>query len=960
MRWWWWIVVVFVGGGCVKPVDSASPSRDRDSRPFPVVDHVLSNGLRVLLSENPGTARISARVIVRAGSADEPRDATGLAHYLEHLLANKGTQQLGTTNWEAEKPHLDEVRALYDRLFETKDEAARTAIYARIAETAAKANQYAVQNELKQLWGVLGGQRLNAFTNRDITAYVVDLPANRLAHWARIEGDRFRSPVFRSFQTEVETVYEEKNRSLDNPGRAVFRTLAAEVFANTPYAVPTLGTIEHLKNPSVSKTEKFFRDWYVPSNMAVVLAGDFDANEVIPLLEAELGALPRGEAPPRPEVPLTPIRGERRVDIVHQGAPELVLAWATVPWGHPDHLPLVMARSLLVNGATGILDRTLIQPKRVLRASAGAWHQTRVGAFYLTARPREGQALGDLEDLLDRALEDLRQGDFTADDLAAVVLQARISDKLERESNARRVSTLTAAVQYDTTLDAVLGFTDRLAEVDRDDVLRVVQDHLGPNRVQIRKTTGQPDLPSIVAPELPPVELNTGAHSPFYDAIVAMPVVDEVPQTVVENRDYAVVETDAGRLYASTNPFSDLFSVTWRWEVGAEADPGLCTAWRLFDASGAGDDDLAAFELARYRRGIRISTSCSRYTSSLTVSGEEAQFEEALAMVARRIREPRVEEGKLAKIVEDVIRSRTDAKTTSRTKADALGNYARRGTDSVYLASVLTDEALRGLAEPVLQAKLARLWAQQATLFYVGTRSPADVADALSPGDRTFAPAATRPRVRVVRRSEPEVLLLDVDAVQSAVRLYVPGDRFDREAQAQHRWLGEVLGGSAGLVFQEVRESRGLAYSASGGYRSPAEPGDDGYLYAALSTQADKTASAAALVTDLLRPPAPDAARYERARAAAIESIRTQRLTFRQVGPQVASWHRQGFLTDPRAERITALESLTPEDLAPWYARLQEQPFTLAIAGDLDRIDRTALEQLGRVREVTLEQLIGY
>jgi len=958
VRWWWWIVGLILIG-CAKPMKPSAGGADR-SAPFPVVDHTLSNGLRVLLSPNPGTARISARVVVRAGSADEPRDATGLAHYLEHLLANKGTERLGTTDWEAEKPHLDLVRALYDELFETPDEAARAEVYARIAEAAAEANQYAVQNELKQLWGVLGGERLNAFTNRDITAYVVDLPANRLAHWARIEGDRFHSPVFRSFQTEVETVYEEKNRALDDPGRAIWRALAAEVFANTPYAVPTLGTIEHLKNPSVSKTEAFFRTWYVPSNMAVVLAGDLEPDEAIDLLEAELGSLPRGEAPPRSPVPLAPLSGERTVEVVHQGSPELLLAWPTVPYGHEDHLPLVMARQLLSNGATGILDRTLLQPKRVRSADAGAWHQARVGAFYLRAQPREDQSLDDLVPLLDRALDDLRQGDFTADDLAAVVRQSRIRDKLERESNARRVSTLTAAVQYDVSLEDVLAYSDRLAALTPDDVLRVVRAHLGPDRVQLRKVPGTPEIPSITAPELPPVELRTGAHSAFYDEIVGMPIDAVEPPQLVEGRDYEVVETAAGRLYATPNPYSDLFSITWRWERGSDQEPGLCEAWRLFEASGAGDDDLTAFERWRYESGIRISTSCSRYRSELTVSGEEDRFDDALARVAQRIAEPRVDAGKLDKIVADVIQSRTDAKTTSRTQASALASFALRGTDSPWLMAELDDDELRALTEDELQTALRDLWGHQATVFYVGVRPSADVARAIAPPERTFEPAPTRPHIRVRRRSEPEVLLLDVDAVQSAVRLYVPGDRFDAEQLPAHRWLAEVLGGSAGLVFQEVRESRGLAYSAFGGYASPDEPGDDGFLYAGLGTQADKTASATKLVIDLLRPPSPDPGRYARAKDAAIEGIRTERLTFREFGPRVARWHRQGFASDPRPAWLTAIEALTPDDLAPWYARLQEEPYVVAIAGDLDRIDLDRLEKLGSVRRVGLDDLFGY
>ncbi len=272
--------------------------------PMAVSVHTLDNGLTVYLSENHEEARVSARISVRAGGAQDPDDATGMAHYLEHMLANKGSRRLGTLDYEAEAPHLERIRALFDQLGEAPDDEAFAAIYAALDAEGLEAQRYVLPNELKQVYGLLGARGLNAFTNHDSTQYVNDIPANALTAWATLEGDRFSAPVFRAFQTEVETVYEEKNRSMDNPGRAIGEAMSAALFGDHPYGRPVLGTIEHLKRPSISKTEAYFERWYVPDNMAVILAGDFDSAEALALIEEHLGGLtPAGlerEDPPPP------------------------------------------------------------------------------------------------------------------------------------------------------------------------------------------------------------------------------------------------------------------------------------------------------------------------------------------------------------------------------------------------------------------------------------------------------------------------------------------------------------------------------------------------------------------------------------------------------------------------------------------------------------------------------------
>ncbi|MDO8757092.1 MAG: pitrilysin family protein, partial [Elusimicrobiota bacterium] len=257
----------------------------RANDPMEVSIHRLANGLTVYLSPNKGAPRVSTRVIVRAGSKNDPADSTGMAHYLEHMLF-KGTSRLGTLDYEKERPHLEKIRAQYEELFKTKDETGRAKIYKAIDAENIAASARAVPNEFDRFYRNIGAEGLNAYTSDEETVYVVSIPANRLEAWAKVEAERFKNPVFRLFQTEIETVYEEKNRSMDNAERILSDEVENRLYKQHPYGQqPILGSVEHLKNPSLEKMYAFYVRWYAPNNMALALSGDFDRAKTLDLIK---------------------------------------------------------------------------------------------------------------------------------------------------------------------------------------------------------------------------------------------------------------------------------------------------------------------------------------------------------------------------------------------------------------------------------------------------------------------------------------------------------------------------------------------------------------------------------------------------------------------------------------------------------------------------------------------------
>ena len=254
----------------------------------------LSNGMKVWLNEDHSQPKVFGAVVVQAGAKDCPN--TGIAHYFEHIMF-KGTEEIGTVDYEKEKPWLDSISAAYDRLAATTDVAQREIIQKDINRLSQKAGEYAIPNEFNSLISRYGGSELNAGTSFDFTFYHNMFTPQFMEQWCQLNSDRLINPVFRMFQGELETVYEEKNMGSDQMSNAMRETIFKELFGTQPYAYPVIGSTENLKNPKLSEMKKFYEQYYVGCNMGLVLSGDFDSETIMPLLERTFGRIQRGTMP---------------------------------------------------------------------------------------------------------------------------------------------------------------------------------------------------------------------------------------------------------------------------------------------------------------------------------------------------------------------------------------------------------------------------------------------------------------------------------------------------------------------------------------------------------------------------------------------------------------------------------------------------------------------------------------
>lgn len=917
----------------------------------PVQVHRLDNGAEVWLRVERTEPRVAARVLVKAGASREPAAHTGLAHLLEHLLANKGSARLGTLDPQAEAPHLARQRALIGARHRIPP-GERPALDAPLREAGAAAAAWLVPNELKRCWAAIGARGVNAFTSHDLTAFVAELPAHRLAAWATLEADRLSGPSFRGALTELDTVLEEKLRGADDPARCLAHAVNAALWRGHPYARDVLGELEHLLNPSFDAIAEFFFTWYTPANLVIALSGDLEPGPTLDLLGRTFGAL-RGAPPPTAPLPSpTPLLGEQAVELHHHGDEELRLVWQVPGRSAPEHEALLLMDMVLSNHATGLLDRRLVQTQRVRAAGSNLALRAAGGSFTVWARPRVGQAVDELRALLLEQVEAVRQGDFDAEDLRAAALNFEVHERarLERNDNAALALALTAL--HDQSWEHASGWLERLRAQDPAQVAALAARVLGPDRVCAVRRAGTPTLPTARALGLGSPEAPAVGGSAFAAQAIALRGPDPTPQVLRVGEDALRAPLPWGTLYHAPNPTQNgLGHISLAFDLGTGHDPVWAVALRLWERAGAGELDLEALSGALYRRALSLSSSPGRWSTRITLGGPVAWLPEGLHLLARRLREPRLSEAERQAFLGDLIARRRERAMTRDKRVAALNNYALLGASCPEITERLSDEDLRALPLDTLRQRPARLLGLSRVAFCAGPPEPGPWLEALDAlAEPPTATLEIAPQ-RYPAASAPCIYTMDHVGAQATVTLLHPEAGGPAGPDPLPGLWAEYLGGGAGLLFQELREARGLAYSVRAGYALGSRPVDDNLLWASVGTQPERAHEVVALLAALLERPL-ERARFERARHAALESLRTHRVPWRQIGPSLEAWACRGLHEDPRPALIRGLEQLDLQGLEALAGRARGAPLRFCVVGDHARLDLAALARLAEVRVV--------
>lgn len=911
--------------------------------------HRLSNGMTVYISPDKAEPSVVAYVAVHAGASYESRESTGLAHYLEHMLF-KGTSKLGTQDYGKEKGHLDKIASLYDDL--RKPGANRDQILKDIDAQTQAAAAFAIPNELDQLYSQLGIGGLNAFTNNDSTVYVTQVPKNRLEQWARVEAARYADPVFRLFWPELEAVYEEKNRGLDSPERRVHEAFMKALFPDHGYGWSSvIGEVEHLKTPAYGDMVRFFDRYYTPTNMAILLSGDVDTS-ILPLLEKEFASFKRPAGPAAEPGRVAPLAKRQEISVKVPANEGVQLGWPLVAATHPDRVAIEVMDLLLLDGSSGILARDLTLPQKVADAGCNPTFLRDAGYYELYADALDGQSHAELEKLLLGLVDKLQKGDFTDTDLATAILTYELGKQRQLESNQGRMGMMLEAFIADEEWENAITKIERMKKVTKADVMRVAKQYLTPAMLVVKKVKGQEAPPKITKPGITAVKVEQGRRSDYAKTILDMKVSPIEPVALTEGKDYQRGKLKTGDFVAVKNERNTLFSVNYEFNFGRSDDRFSCMALDVMKSSGAGKRTPEQTARALHELGLTIDTYCSKDESGITVSGIDRNLDQGLALLKEWLASPAFDDKLLAAKVAAALTERSNSMKDPRSIGGAAQAYAQYGRDNEFLV-VATNKQLQAVKPAQLKKVLATYLKRKHRTSYFGPRDKDTAAKAIVLGDGSLA---ARPQRVTKYRAPGSVFVTDQDTAQTQVLFTWPRKPANDNERATGTLVSEYI---APLLFQQVREARGLAYTVFGTFVSGVKKQDASMMLAYVGTQGDKTHEAIDALLETLRLPWEDQ-RMKLAQSSIEENHRVERIPPRAIAGAVYNWADQGHKTDPRDKRVKATLAVDKAAAEKWTKAAVAGKPTISVVGNVKKLDLGKLGKLGKVEQVPVEKLFGY
>ena len=927
--------------------------------------YTLKNGLTVILSPTSKEPRMQVYIATKAGSKTDPADHTGLAHYLEHMLF-KGTQHYGSLDWSKEKPMLDQVSALYEEYNHTTDVAKRKEIYHRIDSVSGVASKFAIANEYDKLMSAMGAQGTNAFTSNEQTVYTEDIPANSVDKFLKVQADRFQDPVFRIFHTELEAVYEEKNRTLDNDARQANELMMGNLFLNHNYGKQTtIGTVEHLKNPSLLEIKKYFNTYYVPNNMAVIMSGDFVPDEMIKKVAAAFDYMQNKPVPKYTFSPETPITTPVVKEVFGPDA-EFVTIGYRLPGVHSkDALMADLVGQILTNGRAGLIDLNLVKKQKLLRASASADILVDYGMMELQGTPTLGQNLDEVRTLMLGEIENLKKGNFDNDLITSIINNNKKYLMQQRESYGARARALMSAFTGEEDWRNDVAYIDMLSKITKKDIMDFSNKYFGENYVVVYKRKGEhKNIVKVDKPPITPVETNRGKQSDFVKEVVAMPSAPLKPVWVDYNKDLQKGKVGPAEILYVNNKENSLFRMAYRFNMGTFNNKKLSLAAAYLQFLGT--DKMSAEQVSKefYKLACGFNISAGNEFTTVSIEGLGENFSKAVSLFENLLANCQGNPEALESLKARITKSRADAKNNKGAIMQGLMSYARYGAANPF-NNVMSNDELNAVSTDELVGVLHGLSSYPHRILYYGPQPLSDLTASLTTLHKMPATFAAAPAARdfpFATQAANEVLFADYDMVQSEVRWVrnVPG--YDPAKQTEINVFNNYFGGNMGaLVFQTIRESKALAYSTSANFITPEKKEDPYMVSAYVGCQADKFNESIVAMNELLNDlPAVESSLLT-AKSGIKKDIETDRITEDGIIYSYLAAERRGLKTDIRKDIYEHCDAMTYNDLKQFHSEnLAGKPYTYCVVASAKKLKEEDMKKYGAVKKLSLNEIFGY
>ncbi len=940
--------------------------------PIGVKTYTMKNGMKVIMSVNKKEPRIQTNIAVRAGSKHDPADATGLAHYLEHMMF-KGTRNIASLNWEEESKLLEQISDLYEKHRNETDPEKRKAIYSEIDKVSNEAAKHVAANEYDKMVSALGAKGTNAYTWVEQTVYVNDIPSNELERWMKLESERFQECVLRLFHTELEAVYEEFNINQDRDFRKSNGAIREVLFPTHPYGTQTtIGKGEHLKNPSHVKIQEYFTKYYVPNNMAIVVSGDFDPDEMVKLAEKyfgdyEMKSMDRPKFEPQPELTK---RVKRTVN--GQQDPYVDMAWKFGGANTSDPDMLAMINGIMYNRKAGMLDININQKQKMLEADAWTWDYEDYSVFGLFGKPRKGQTLAECEEILLKEIDRLRAGDFEEWMMDAVIKNMKLTEIRAAESNAARVGAMTGSFTGGRSWNKYVNRFEAMNKITKQQIIDFAKKHLRrDNFVVVYKETGEDkNVMKVDKPTITPVKVNREEMSDYTKSFMATPSATLSPEFVNYKEAMSSSELYPGVGFDyMKNESNELFSLLYILEMGKNHDKKLPIAIDYLPYLGTDKYTAEQLQEEFFKLGLSFSVNSGNERVYVSLSGLEESLEKGVELFEHILANVKGDKEALDNVKADIMVKRENAKKDkNQIRRGGLGNYSRYGAKSAF-NDIIPEKELMAISPDELVDRIKNLTGYEHKIFYYGTKSKAETSAILKKYHKVPAQCKTIPEgieYPEVGGTKDEVYFIEFPMVQAEVLMMSKGtEEFSLDEYVMAELYNNYFGfGLSSITFQEIRESRALAYSAYSYYGSPSKKDKAHYFQSYVGTQANKLKDAIKAVKEIREDMPISEEQIEASRQSIIKKIETERINGTSRYWSSRSAAERGLDFDIRKAVYERMKTVTVDDLKAFHEKhVKGREFVVMVLGSKENIGEEGMEylnSLGNVKELSLEEVFGY
>ncbi len=959
---------IAMGLGCYAQAATAYGYETVKGDPMQTRIYTLPNGLKVYLSVNKEKPRIQTYIAVRTGSRNDPAETTGLAHYLEHLMF-KGTLQFGTTDAVKEKPYLDDIERRYEHYRTVTDPATRKQLYHEIDSVSQIAAKYFIPNEYDKLMSSIGAIGTNAYTSNDITCYVEDIPANEVDNWAKIQADRFQNMVIRGFHTELEAVYEEYNMGLTNDMRKEWAALNAKMFPNHPYGTQTtIGTQEHLKNPSITNIKNYFHKYYVPNNVAICMAGDLDPDKTIATIDRYFGSWKGyGEVKYPQYAPVADLTAPTDTTVVGQEATNVVVGWRFDAAKSAQIDTLEIISDIISNGKAGLFDLDINQPLKCQEASAFLTSMRDYSQFVLYGMPNEGQTLQEVRDIMLGEVAKLKRGEFGEELVKAVLNNQKLAYLSSLDSNSKRADRCVDAFINGVEWKNAVEKLDRMAKITKQDIVDFARKHLNNGYVVVYKQQGTDTTEKkIEKPQITPIPANRELQSK-YVADIANSKVDPIqPQFVDFKNDFKQTKTkNSLPVYYIQNKENGLFSLYFYYDFGETANKWMPYVSSYLNYTGTAKLTAAEVKKRFYELACKYNVTVDETRTVVSLSGLNENMKPALALLEDLLNNAKPDNEAYRKFADAQLKSRKDYKTNQRINYSALRAYGFYGAYNSFLN--IPDSAELVNADPsMLTGMLAKLSGYKHRVMYYGPMAEKDFVAFINKNHlmaKTPADCPAGKEYQYTRTNGNEIMIAPYDAKNIYMVQYNnEGKKWNADEQPTVELFNEYFGGGMnGVVFQELRETRGLAYNAYAEFLTPDKKDIDDIAYTYIITQNDKMADCVRTFHEILDSIPQSQKAFDLAKQALLKRIASARTTKASIFFAYISAQKLGIDYDINRKVYEEAPALTLGDIVKFEKQnMAGKQWRYMILGNEKDIDMKALEKIGPVKRLSSEDIFGY